>query len=774
MAQTRPFFVSDKVLKTALIGLDKKALELEALPPALQKALQAISAQGLEPVDAFFKVANLVFAYEGSSENSLVDCFTSEEMEQIQVALANAGGDCSVTTEKADSTEEADKALADLLLRYKQHQGPVPLIACGDHGSAEHYIPANLMQELVSPKVTLTTFVAILSRLRHLNFKVPPLYLVSFIQVYMTFLKELSSNLKNMPLEFLSANTHFLLPYLSANASDSGPSDSGPVAGKYSLAEKSALDSSGAGSETESGSAESKTPDDCPELLYKWTHNSIAGLQELFKTIVRRHELGLLLSLLPPVDRFFRGKYWDGGTWALILMDLYWGSLLTYFYQNGQYPVAAHTALSFSSASMGGSVDTGESTEASADASPEQSEPVHSRSNSAKSAEQTAPTEPKLRSQLESWLIQLLKIHNPSRMEKQKTATLLCLLPGSSFEQELVAYAYSVPQPNWAPESSKLIFINSQSHQQQQQQPSFTQTLQWCLDRMQSDLGTMLRPAKNGMELLIFLLPPALWFEIFEIERTGDDTRDADTLLRAFTQYYEHYESEISQLNTDFVAKGLLSFKIRLRFELGATYLAAFYRYFWSILSGKQILDLIAEASYSEREFMLQDSSPDQKAPVLFLSNSWCSNPLTWSNSLCKELPQRWGPKFSQLYVAVLMDWFSDWSLIRDRSACTKHEDNNISLLSFSLDLQVMAQAKQCLEKRLATLKTNIVQLEAKMQTLQDAKAREDITLRKNYEYKLNCSEQAKKILEQLLVAFADALQIEQWCEEAKASAKAR
>ena len=106
----RPFYVSDEVLNTALVGIDNKELNSAALPETLHEAVAAITALDQEPADRAWALASLVFAYESAYNDSPVNSFSPEQMAQYRALLAagaDAGGqDAAVESDIVEHTRE--------------------------------------------------------------------------------------------------------------------------------------------------------------------------------------------------------------------------------------------------------------------------------------------------------------------------------------------------------------------------------------------------------------------------------------------------------------------------------------------------------------------------------------------------------------------------------------------------------------------------------------------------------------------------------------------
>ena len=66
----RPFYVSDAVLKPALIGLAHQCIDQSELPEALAPAIAELQEQILDPIDYAWSLIGLVFTYE----SAYVDC----------------------------------------------------------------------------------------------------------------------------------------------------------------------------------------------------------------------------------------------------------------------------------------------------------------------------------------------------------------------------------------------------------------------------------------------------------------------------------------------------------------------------------------------------------------------------------------------------------------------------------------------------------------------------------------------------------------------------
>ncbi len=240
----RPFYVSDGVLKVALIGLNHKNITPSVLPVAVAPASAALNAPDLDSADVAWSLVSLVFAYESAYVDCPVTSISVSDMALYRQALAqqeaeaapaaNAAQSTTVATDVSASTDASTDADADadagvgagagaasaaaqLVARVQLLHGPLPVASCPPEPENQRYLSAELIAVLDAYSSNAVVWLDILARLHGTGLKVPAEYLLTFLQTYRRLKSALNQLYQAVPLEFLSVRGRFLLPYVSAS-----------------------------------------------------------------------------------------------------------------------------------------------------------------------------------------------------------------------------------------------------------------------------------------------------------------------------------------------------------------------------------------------------------------------------------------------------------------------------------------------------------------------------------------------------------------------------
>ncbi len=226
---------------------------------------------------------------------------------------------------------------------------------------------------------------------------------------------------------------------------------------------------------------------------------------------------------------------------------------------------------------------------------------------------------------------------------------------------------------------------------------------------------------------LTWFVPPALWFELFQLERTGDEEQDAERLFTCFARSFPGWAVfafddggwEYRGASWSKCKPGIdcvLYFIARVGCELGAVYSDAFYRHCGALLHDYDkhafaiAVGLFAQVGNDEREQLPFVVAPERYqellAPFRDLRTALCdlALPCVLDSDVC------WGPKFSQFYWQLLAGLFvpkawDAFSHIRLSYLC-KH----LNIVAWMLDPQVRAVAIAQLKKHLSTMQVDLPQ----------------------------------------------------------------
>lgn len=154
-----------------------------------------------------------------------------------------------------------------------------------------------------------------------------------------------------------------------------------------------------------------------------------------------------------------------------------------------------------------------------------------------------------------------------------------------------------------------------------------------------------------GIYCSLLLVSPRLWFEFFEVTRTGDEERDAQLLFATFARIFPGWQFVGSY------QRALLYALVRIEGELGPVFLAAFVRE-CALRPNLAIvlLDLLSQLSYQDRETFSLIADP--QGVQLFLGLKY--DPQLWLLGQMRFLIEvdepYWGPKFSRFVAGVMVE----------------------------------------------------------------------------------------------------------------------
>lgn len=212
---------------------------------------------------------------------------------------------------------------------------------------------------------------------------------------------------------------------------------------------------------------------------------------------------------------------------------------------------------------------------------------------------------------------------------------LMRLIPGSSYEEQVLSFLRAKLA---GPKDGKA-------------RPKFSNLARIVLPDAPTELSTEQRSL-----CLKLLVPPAQLFELMKLERTGDEAQDATTLAVALARRLQ----AARYLQCWHLGQDLLFYLIsRIKYELGATYLDAFYRQCAaSIPTGWAVAlcRLVRSAELETLPWIADNYS---------LCVKWCAQPwrLVFFSGACNFVHAfdfLWGPKFSARLAHYLEDGVSN------------------------------------------------------------------------------------------------------------------
>ena len=714
----RPFYVSDEVLNTALVGIDNKALNSTALPEALHEAAAALTALNQEPADTAWALTSLVFAYESAYNDSPINSFSPEQMAQYRALLAAGAGakqnastwaganqDAAtgnavagdVTSGNAAASAAADADEATLVTRIKLHQGPLPVAPCAPEPEGQRYLSSELMALLHEYRSDPVAWLAILVRLHGTGLKVPLPQLLSFMQTYFKLRSELNMLYAALPLAFLPQRAQYLLPYISLAAARADNDEAETVEAQVELV------------------GEPGTEAWYAQLAVQWRHGSAAERKGAVAALLARYELERALDLIEPDFKTLAAK--ERAELLELLLNN-WSAQLTHCY--------------------------------------------HAKTWSGD-----------LPQRLAKWLSDLVTNDRASTV-KTAAAQVLRLLPGVGWQEEMMALARKVYKATWKNNKLNLAYqLEVSSEEVVTPLCTFVPELKAALEYLKKypNAARYQGNAESYFLGFTFLLPPALWFELFALERTGDDATDAAKLFATFAQHFPGFIVQ-KQGNRSWRFDNCFAYLItRIRFELGEVYLNAFYQHCATKLPLNVVQNYIAGTSYAERESLPYVLKPEWFAQVSAQESQRMWYLINWAQSLATEPASCWGPKFSAFFSEQILACFGSNSLPKVFNY-NEYYVRLFSAIGLGLDPKVKASFCVRLKERIAEFNAEIAEREKLIAPLEQAVAREDIALRERYNREIKWRKDAVDVLKHLLAACVAAERINKLCAAEVARAR--
>lgn len=697
----RHFYMSDEVLNTALVGIDNKELNSAALPETLREAVAAITALDQEPADRAWALASLVFAYESAYNDSPVNSFSPEQMAQYRALLA-AGADAGGQDAAVESADVEDQAVADSA-------------ASGADATLVTRIKLHQGPLPVAPCAPEP------EGQRYLSSEI-----MSLLNAYssdhvawLAILARLQGTGLKVPLPQLLSflQTYFKLRPQLSTLYAALPLAFLPQRAQYLLpylsaaAARSDNDEAGPDESTVEPMGDPGTEAWYAQLATKWRHGSAAERKGAVATLLTRYELERVLDFIEPDFKTLAAK--DRAELLELLLNS-WIAQLTHCYQAG-----------------------------------------------------TWSSDSPLVQRLVTWLNDLVTNDRASTV-KTAAAQLLRLLPGVGWQEEMSALARKVYKANWKKDNLNLAYqVDPSSEEVVTELCTFFPELKDALDYLKKyPNAAHYRGSEEAyFRGLTFLVPPALWFELFALERCGDDAVDADKLFATFAQHFPGWIVQKQGYHSWRFDNCFAYLITRIRFELGEVYLKAFYQHCGAMLPLNVVHDYIAGASYAEREHLPYVRNPELYQQVSTTESHHLWSLCNWTLSLASEPAACWGPKFSAFFSEQLLACFASKSLAKaGRVSYNQYFEPRFSAIGLGLEPKVKALFCLRLKGRIAELNAEIAEREKLIEPLKIARAREDIALRERYSREVQERKDVVDAIKRLVEACGAAERLKKLC----------
>lgn len=369
---------------------------------------------------------------------------------------------------------------------------------------------------------------------------------------------------------------------------------------------------------------------------------------------------------------------------------------------------------------------------------------------------------------LAKWLGDLVA-HDSSDKVKTAAAQLLRLLPGVGWQEDMTALARKILVATWKKGKFQLAYrVKLTSKEVVTPLCTFVPELKNSLQFRKHgsvSFGVCRENEESYFLGFTFLLPPALWFELFALERSGDDAADAAKLFAAFAQHFPGFIAQKQGYRSWRFDNCFLYLITRIRFELGELYLKAFYQHCGALLSLEVVQDYITAASYAERESLLWVLRPELFAQLDGHRLLELRDLIDWAQVLVSKPASCWGPKFSTFITEQIWFYLSPKNLAKIGSS---HYGNDIksgfNAIGLSLDPTVKASLCVRLKELIVSFSAEIAEREQLIEPLKDTVAREDIARRERYVSEKEERQKAVEMGQHLLLACAAADRINKLC----------
>ena len=554
----------------------------------------------------------------------------------------------------------------------------------------ERYLPAEVMTKLLDPDISAVEWTAILARFRGTGLKVPSHCSQAFLRNFKNLRSELHPLYRDFPIEFLGIRARFVEQYISD---------------EDLMLEPRSWD--------DLGSSERKAK--VAELLVQHDYDAALDLLEgSFMGLSQELRLGMLQLWEAHWFEFlcygYRSAWFDAedksqntpfGAAALeqafveALRKVYGAQVERAVVNNEPVGLSDDSAQLEVLLQTGTAVKLAITAQASISVQSDGVQPLGVVSSVVQ--------------RVEHWLLRVVRSES-SLANKVVAAKLLRMLPGGRFEEQMIEFVRKV----FSFRRGEVPVLKRELLRAHREIASSLVTFfpELSEERDYSAKSRMTKVSETDREYLAcltLLLPPELWFEFFDLKRTGNDLYDASNLFAYFYELYpgwnkiDRYSSEQGEF--------VQYFLLRTQFELGPDYFANFCRkcgrrYVWY----ETYLSFIENLSYNERESCPLVSGP---ADIIFDFSSWNDSLKILLNSVCKAFSEPfayWGPKFSEFYFSQLLELFDVGR--RCTSLELKQHEPALSALALSLDPQVRVQAIKRIKQSINACDTEIARLE--------------------------------------------------------------
>lgn len=558
--------------------------------------------------------------------------------------------------------------------------------------AGERYLPAAVMERLIDPELNAVEWTAILARFRGTGLKVPPHCSEAFLRNFKRLRSELHPLYRDFSFEFLGIQARFVEQYTSNEDLVSEPH-----------------------SWDDMGASERKAK--IAQLLVQHSYDAALDLLEgSFMGLGKKLRLGILQ-----------------------LWEVHWFEFLCYGYRSGLLPAKVEAkTLPFNAESLGqafveflsktygaqvvmSTVDSKQLEMSDVTAQVEVALQTPTAGKVAISAQASVrvqsdclyPLGPasSVVQRVEYWLLRVMRSERVIEV-KVAAARLLRMLPGGRFEAHMVELARKVFSVN----RDGYPFIRrglARSHKEVAASlvtffPELSEDPYYVREVGRAKLSQMDRCYIKGVT---WFLPPQVWFELFKLRRSGNNSSDANLLFYFFSDCFPGWDF----LERDGSHKEIFIHyaALRTQFELGPTYFEAFCHQcrehcFWM----DSRIEFLGRLSYQERE-----SCPLMSGSAAARFDYGVGDCLhqMWqleksAQAFFTEPLACWGPKVSEFYWGQYLDQFQVGRHIAFREFDS--HDPTLCALALSLDPQVRARSIDRIKQLIAVYADDLARLE--------------------------------------------------------------
>ena len=554
-----------------------------------------------------------------------------------------------------------------------------------------------MIARLLAPEINAVEWTAILVRLRGTGLKVPPHCSKAFLRNFKRLRPSLPPMYKDFPVEFLDSSARFWLQYVSDDGLVSEPHSWDDLGASEHKAKIAAL--------LEDGAYEAALDLLEPSFLElpKTVRLGILQLWQVhwLKFLTHGVQTGVLPDGKVPVASPQLSSEALGQAIVEALSKLYGAQVVTTSLQTKPVGMADASAQVEVELKTDTSVKLAITAQATVSVQKDRGHSVAKGSCGDSSVGQ----------RVEHWLMRVVRSERVLEV-KAAAAQLLRMLPGGRFEAQIVEFVrkvFSVRRGRRGPTLKREL---SRSHQAiAAELVSFFPELSTSRDYSERSRRMKLSNTdREKIACLTFFLPPALWFELFSLKRSGNDLSDATRLFAVFKEHfpgwdYIRYRDDEIKLYVPYLLQ-------RIELELGPIFFEALLAQCGDqhILFQTRLL-LLGQLSYAERELC-----PLVSGTHSFNFSLW-ENPLmmlmTSTPKFFTEPLSCWGPKFSAFYFDQLLAQFVVGRRPNAYFYFKKFQAPYLSIIALSLDATVCKQARPRITHRIDAFSEEIARGEA-------------------------------------------------------------